>query len=203
MAIEAGAKTGIIAPDDIVAKFMEHFPDKEVVFYESDQDAEYSKTLHIDVSKLNPQVAAPYLPENTKPAEEFSDVKVDQVIIGSCTNGRIEDFVAAAKVLDSQPVHPSVRMILIPATPSIALEMIELGLMSTFISAGATIGPSTCGPCIGGHMGVLADGEVGLFTTNRNFRGRNGHTDSEVYLASPEVAAATALTGRITDPNNL
>ncbi len=203
MAIEAGAKTGIIAPDDITAEFMRKFPDKEVVFYESDRDAEYSKTFRVDGSKLKPQVAAPYLPGNTKSANEFRNVKVDQVIIGSCTNGRLEDFIAAGKVLDTNPVHPDVRMIMVPATPDIAQGLIDLGLMKKFIAAGAVVSPSTCGACIGGHMGILADGEVGLFTTNRNFRGRNGHADSQVYLASPEVAAATALTGRITDPNNL
>ncbi len=203
MAIEAGAKTGLITPDDITKKFMAQFPGKEGVFLESDPDAEYIQTVEIDLNKIEPLVAKPYLPSNIQLAKDSGDVKIDQVVIGSCTNGRIEDFRAAAKIMGNRPIHPEMRLILTPATPKIAQAMIREGLAEQFIEAGGVITPSTCGVCIGGHMGVLAEGEVGLFTTNRNFRGRNGAPGSSVYLAGPEVAAATALTGHITDPREL
>lgn len=203
MAIEAGAKTGLIAPDDITREFMSHFPGREGIYLQSDPDAEYRMIVEIDLSELKSLVAEPYLPSNTRKADELTDIAVDQVVIGSCTNGRIEDFLAAAKVLGDHPVHRDVRLILIPATPGILLTLIELGLVTQFIKAGAVIAPPTCGPCIGGHMGVLAAGEIGLFTTNRNFRGRNGHPDSKVYLSGPEVAAASAVQGYICDPRKL
>ncbi len=205
MAIEAGAKTGLIAADDVTWNFIDKVwnkpkPHRNSEQLSSDPDAEYSQVLEIDASKIEPQVAEPYLPSNTRNAGDLNLIEVDQVVIGSCTNGRIEDFRAAAKIMGNKPVHPAVRLILIPATPEIASRMIDEGLTQKFLRAGAVISPSTCGPCIGGHMGILAEDEVGLFTTNRNFRGRNGHPTSKVYLAGPEVAAATALTGRITDP---
>lgn len=218
MAIEAGAKTGLIAPDCITRDFIEaiyanpspYTPKRGRdiggeygLYLESDDDAVYSQILEVNLGDIEPQVAIPYLPSNTKPVGEVSDVVIHQVVIGSCTNGRIEDFRAAAKIMGDQQVHPDVRLIIIPATPKITETLIEEGLAMQFLKAGAVISPSTCGPCIGGHMGVLAKGEVGLFTTNRNFRGRNGHPESKVYLSGPEVAAATALTGRISDPREL
>lgn len=203
MAIEAGAKTGLIAPDEITRKHMDQFPGKEGVYLESDPDANYKQVVEIDLNDVEPLVAEPFLPSNIKKAKTCKDVKIDQVVIGSCTNGRIEDFRAAARIMGDRPVHPDMRLILTPATPQIAKAMVVEGLAERFLEAGAVITPSTCGVCIGGHMGVLGEGEIGLFTTNRNFRGRNGHVDSRVYLAGPEVAAATALTGRITDPREL
>ncbi len=203
MAIEAGAKTGLIAPDETTRAFMAQFPDIEGVYLASDADAEYVQTIEIDLAEIEPQVAVPYLPSNSKPVAEVNDVKVDQVIIGSCTNGRIEDFIAAAEIMGDNPVHAGVRLIVVPATHEILLEIVKLDLLTKFTRAGAVISPPTCGACIGGHMGVLAEGEVGLFTTNRNFRGRNGHPDSRVYLSGPQVAAATAITGQITDPREL
>ncbi|MBT3233520.1 MAG: 3-isopropylmalate dehydratase large subunit [Calditrichaeota bacterium] len=218
MAIEAGAKTGLITPDRITRDFIENIYANPTpytpkrgrdiggeygLYLESDCDAQYSQVLEVDLKDVEPQVSIPYLPSNTKPVGEVSDVAIHQVVIGSCTNGRIEDFRAAAKILGDKPVHPDVRLIMIPATPQITEALIEEGLATQFLRAGAIISPPTCGPCIGGHMGILAKGEVGLFTTNRNFRGRNGHPESQVYLAGPEVAAATALTGRISDPREL
>ncbi len=203
MAIEAGAKTGLIPPDDITREFMAQFPDKKCVYLQSDPDAEYSQVLEVDAGELEPLVAKPYLPSNVSPVTEVRGQKIDQVVIGSCTNGRLDDFRAAAKVMGDRPVHPDVRLIVIPATPRLIRALLEERLIDQFVKAGAIISPPTCGPCIGGHMGVLAEGEVGLYTTNRNFKGRNGHPDSKVYLAGPEVAAATAVSGRITDPREL
>jgi len=203
MAIEAGAKTGLIPPDDITREFMAQFPDKKCVYLQSDPDAEYSQIIEVDIDELEPLVAKPYLPSNICPVTEVKDQKVDQVVIGSCTNGRLDDFRAAAKVMGDRPVHPDVRLIVIPATPRLIRALLEERLIDRFVKAGAIISPPTCGPCIGGHMGVLAEGEVGLYTTNRNFKGRNGHPDSKVFLSGPEVAAATAVTGRITDPREL
>ncbi|MDP8238520.1 MAG: 3-isopropylmalate dehydratase large subunit [Candidatus Hatepunaea meridiana] len=203
MAIEAGAKTGLIAPDDTTRAFMKKFPDIEGVYLKSDPDAVYSQVLNVDVSGIEPLVAEPYLPSNTRSINELTGVKVNQVVIGSCTNGRLEDFRATAEIMGDNEVHPDVRLIIIPATPGIIREMLAEGLVDKFIKAGAILSPPTCGPCIGGHMGILAKDEVGLFTTNRNFRGRNGHPESKVYLAGPQVAAATALTGRITDPREV
>ena len=203
MAVEAGAKTGLIPPDDITREFMSQFPDIGGEYLQSDPDAEFSQTLDVDLEEIEPLIAVPYLPSNVRPVNEVKGVKVDQVIIGSCTNGRLEDFRAAAKILGDHPVHPDVRLIMIPNTPRLLRALLKEELIDQFVKAGAIISPPTCGACIGGHMGVLAEGEVGLFTTNRNFRGRNGHPDSKVYLSGPEVAAATALTGRITDPREL
>jgi len=203
MAIEAGAKTGLIPPDDITRAFMSQFPGREGIHLASDPDAEYSRAIEVDIDDLEPLVAEPYLPSNVKPVREVAGKKVDQVVIGSCTNGRLDDFRAAAKVMGERPVHPDVRLIVIPGTPKLMRELLKEQLIDQFVRAGAVISPPTCGPCIGGHMGVLAAGEVGLYTTNRNFKGRNGHPDSKVYLAGPEVAAATAVAGRITDPRDL
>ena len=182
---------------------MAHHPGRRGDYMQSDRDASYSKEISVDASAIEPQVALPYLPSNAKPVAELSDVRVNQVVIGSCTNGRLEDFIAAGDVMGYNRVHPDVRLIIIPATPAILQALIEMGLAKKFLKAGAVLSPPTCGPCIGGHMGVLAEGELGLFTTNRNFRGRNGHPESRVYLAGPEVAAATAVTGRITDPREI
>ena len=215
MAIEAGAKTGLMAPDEVTWEYVRKCESVKVRknsgtqalrhsgTLRSDSDAQYTRVLEVDLNGLEPQVAEPYLPSNAKPVGQLSGVKVHQVVIGSCTNGRMEDFRAAARVMGERPVHPDVRLIIIPATPEIMRGLLREGLVERFVEAGAVISPSTCGPCIGGHMGVLAAGEVGLFTTNRNFHGRNGHPDSKVYLAGPEVAAATAVAGRISDPREL
>ncbi len=200
MAIEAGGKTGIVPPDHITFKFMSQFPDIEYEAVTSDPDAEYSAEYTFDVSELKLQVAKPYLPSNAVPVDEVAGIKVDQVVLGSCTNGRLIDFQIAAEVMKGRKVHPDTRMIVIPSTPKSMLEMIENGLAAEFTRAGATIGPPTCGPCIGGHIGILAENEVGLYTTNRNFVGRNGHQTSKVYLAGPAVAGATAVAGEIAFP---
>ena len=217
MAIEAGAKTGLIQADEKTWDFMANtlkanqskadnqapkLP-REGLFLKSDDDAEYSQQLDVNIDDLEPLVAAPYLPSNAKPVGELKDVKVDQIVIGSCTNGRVDDFRAAAEVLGDNPVHHKVRLIMIPGTPGIMRQLLAEGLIEKFVKAGAILSPPTCGPCIGGHMGVLAQDEVGLFTTNRNFKGRNGHPDAKVYLCGPEVAAASALTGWITDPREI
>jgi 3-isopropylmalate/(R)-2-methylmalate dehydratase large subunit len=156
--------------------------------------------LEIDVSNIEPQISLPYLPSNVKPISQIDPIRIDQVVLGSCTNGRIEDFRAAASVLGKKRIAEHVRMIVIPTTQEIYLQMMAEGLLKQFIEAGAVISPPTCGPCIGGHMGILAENEVGLYTTNRNFKGRNGHQTSTVYLCGPYVAAASAVTGKITDP---
>jgi 3-isopropylmalate/(R)-2-methylmalate dehydratase large subunit len=202
MAIEAGAKAGIMAADENVITYLKSRTQRTHTVYLSDFDAKYKEVIEIDVSNLEPQIAFPYLPSNVKPITQVDAIKVDQVVIGSCTNGRIEDFRAAAAILHRKQVAPYVRLIAIPATQDIYLQMIQEGLLETLIGAGATISPPTCGPCIGGHMGILGENEVGLYTTNRNFKGRNGHLTSKVYLCSPVVAAASAITGRITDPRN-
>jgi len=200
MAIEAGAKGGIAEADDKVDEFLRGRVNREYVVHRSDPDAEYAHVMEIDVSNLEPQVALPYLPSNVKPISQIDSVRINQVVIGSCTNGRIEDFRIAADLLKGREVSPGVRLIVIPATQQIYLQMIDEGLLRVFVEAGAAISPPTCGPCIGGHMGVLAENEVGLYTTNRNFKGRNGHPTSLVYLSSPAVAAASSITGVITDP---
>ncbi|ETA81913.1 3-isopropylmalate dehydratase large subunit [Youngiibacter fragilis] len=202
MAIEAGAKNGIIAPDDKTIKYVEEHNHslKEFNVYYSDDDATYSQIIEIDVSALEPVVACPHLPENTKFVSEICEKYVDQVVIGSCTNGRIEDLRAAASVLKGKKIHKNVRTIIIPATQSIYTQAIKEGLVDIFIEAGAAVSTPTCGPCFGGHMGILAKGEVAVSTTNRNFVGRMGHPESEVYLSSPYVAAATAVMGKISHP---
>lgn len=171
--------------------------------YTSDDDAHYQRVIEVDVSNLEPQVALPYLPSNVRPISQVDPVQVQQVVIGSCTNGRYEDFVEAADLLRGKRIAPDVRLIVIPSTQLIYLQLMEEGILRTFIEAGGVISPPTCGPCIGGHMGILAANEVGFYTTNRNFVGRNGHPTSKVYLGSPITAAATALTGRITDPRKV
>ncbi len=202
MAIEAGAKGGIMEADETVREFVRTRTDRSYVCHRSDDDAVYEDVLEIDVSHLEPQVAFPYLPSNVKPLSEVGEISVDQVVIGSCTNGRIEDFRIAAAQLRGRAVARGVRLIVIPATQEIYLRMADEGLLTEFIHAGATISPPTCGPCIGGHMGILAENEVGLYTTNRNFKGRNGHPTSKVYLCSPAVAAASAVEGKITAPRD-
>ena len=170
---------------------------------EADADASYVREIKIELDKLVPVVAYPHLPENTHPAAEGRDIKIDQVVVGSCTNGRLEDLAQAAEVLKGRKVHPSVRCIIIPATQEIYKEAMKLGYIDTFIDAGAAVSTPTCGPCLGGYMGILAAGERAVSTTNRNFRGRMGHVDSEVYLASPYTAAASAVTGYITSPEEV
>ena len=203
MAIEAGAKTGIIEPDEITLKYLEGRAKRPYHIYKSDTDAHYEKIIEIDVSKIEPQVAFPHLPENARPISKVGDVKIDQSFIGSCTNGRIEDLRIAAKILKGYQVHSGVRLIIIPATQHIYLQALEEGLIKIFISSGAAVSTPTCGPCLGGHMGVLAAGERAVSTTNRNFVGRMGHPKSEVYLASPAVAAASAIMGKIAGPEEV
>jgi 3-isopropylmalate/(R)-2-methylmalate dehydratase large subunit len=203
MAIEAGAKNGIFPVDDLAVQYMKEHSLREYKVYEADEDAVYEETYTIDLSSLKPTVAFPHLPENTRTIDEVGDVKIDQVVIGSCTNGRIEDLRIAAKVMVGRKVAKGMRVIIFPATQKIYLQAMEEGLLATFIKAGAVVSTPTCGPCLGGHMGILAAGERAVATTNRNFVGRMGHVTSEVYLASPAVAAASAITGKITGPSEL
>lgn len=203
MAIEAGAKNGIFPVDEQTIAYMKEHSTKEYKVFEADEDAEYDEVIKIDLSTLKPTVAFPHLPENTKTVDEAGDVTIDQVVIGSCTNGRISDLREAASVLKGRKVADGIRAIVIPATQSIYMQAIEEGLVQTFIEAGAVVSTPTCGPCLGGHMGCLAKGERAVSTTNRNFVGRMGHVDSEVYLASPAVAAASAVTGYICTPEEL
>ncbi|MBQ9357994.1 MAG: 3-isopropylmalate dehydratase large subunit [Abditibacteriota bacterium] len=203
MAIEAGAKNGIVPPDGKTLEYIRGRLKRGYTLYESDPDAVYSKVVEIDVSGLEPQVSFPHLPENAKPVSEASGVAIQQAVIGSCTNGRIEDMRAAAAVLAGRHVHRDVRCIILPSTQQVVLQMIREGLMEAFIEAGCVVSTPTCGPCLGGHMGVLAKGEKAISTTNRNFVGRMGHTESEVYLASPAIAAASAVLGRIGSPEEL
>ncbi|MFR7724083.1 MAG: 3-isopropylmalate dehydratase large subunit, partial [Clostridia bacterium] len=203
MAIEAGAKNGIFAVDDITVEYQKGRVDREYKIYEADADAEYDAVYDIDLSKIKPTVSFPHLPENTKTTDECGEVKIDQVVIGSCTNGRLEDMAMAAKILKGRHVAKNVRCIVIPATQQVYLDCIKNGYMETFIEAGCAVSTPTCGPCLGGHMGILAKGERAVATTNRNFVGRMGHPESEVYLASPAVAAASAITGKISDPSEV
>lgn len=203
MAIEAGAKNGIFPVDEQTIAYMKEHSTKEYKVFEADEDAEYDEVIKIDLSTLKPTVAFPHLPENTKTVDEAGDVTIDQVVIGSCTNGRISDLREAASVLKGCKVADGIRAIVIPATQSIYMQAIEEGLVQTFIEAGAVVSTPTCGPCLGGHMGCLAKGERAVSTTNRNFVGRMGHVESEVYLASPAVAAASAVTGKISQPSDL
>ena len=200
MAIDGGAKNGIFPVDDKTIAYMKEHSDKEPVIYEADPDAEYTREITIDLSTLRPTVAYPHLPENTHPVEEAKDIAIDQVVIGSCTNGRISDLEVAAKILSGKKVKKGLRVIIIPGTQNIYLEAMNRGYLKTFVEAGAIVSTPTCGPCLGGYMGILASGEKCVSTTNRNFIGRMGAIDSEIYLASPAVAAASALTGKITDP---
>jgi len=203
MAIEAGGKTGIIVPDDITEGYVRSRAKREYRFYTSDTDAEYVEIRDYDCSKIPPTVACPHLPSNTKPAHELTDVTVDQVVIGSCTNGRLEDLREASEVIKGKKVNPNTRMIVIPATQQIYLDALREGLIEIFIEAGAVVSTPTCGPCLGGHMGILAKGERAIATTNRNFVGRMGHPGSEVYLSNPAVAAASAILGRIGTPEEV
>lgn len=203
MAIEAGAKNGIFPVDEATISYIKEHSTREYKCYEADEDAEYEKTYEIDLASLKPTVAFPHLPENTRTIDNIEDIKIDQVVIGSCTNGRIEDLRTAAKVLEGRRVAKGIRLIVFPATQKIYLQAMEEGLMATFIKAGGVVSTPTCGPCLGGHMGVLAAGERAVATTNRNFVGRMGHVESEVYLASPAVAAASAVTGKISGPEEL
>lgn len=203
MAIEAGAKNGIFPVDEKTIDYMKGRAQHEPVVFAADDDAEYERVIDIDLSTVPSTVAAPHLPENTKPVTKFADVKIDQAVIGSCTNGRIEDMRIAAKILKGRKVADGVRAIVMPATQEVELQCIREGLAEIFIEAGAIISTPTCGPCLGGHMGILAAGERAISTTNRNFVGRMGHVESEVYLSSPAVAAASAITGYITDPASL
>ena len=203
MAIEAGAKNGIFMVDDKTLEYVKEHSIKPYKVYEPDSDAVYDAVYEIDLSKLRPTVSFPHLPDNTRTVDEAGDVPVDQVVIGSCTNGRIEDLRVAAKLLSGRKVKKGVRVIVFPGTQKIYLDALKEGLITTMVEAGAVVSTPTCGPCLGGHMGILAKGERAVSTTNRNFVGRMGHTESEVYLASPAVAAASALTGRITDPDSI
>lgn len=203
MAIEAGGKNGIFPVDDKTKEYMKEHSNKEFTVYEADEDAVYDEEYTIDLSTLRPTVAFPHLPENTRTIDEAGEVIIDQVVIGSCTNGRMEDLRIAAKVMKGKHVKKGVRCIVIPATQKIYLEAMEEGLLKIFIEAGAAVSTPTCGPCLGGHMGILAKGEKAVATTNRNFVGRMGHPESEVYLASPAVAVASAIAGKIESPENV
>lgn len=203
MAIEAGAKNGIFPVDDITIQYMEGRSQRPWKVYEADDDASYVKTIEIDLSSLEPTVSYPHLPENTHLAKEGKNIKIDQVVIGSCTNGRLEDMEAAYQILHGKKVAPDVRVIIIPATMAIYKECLRRGYMESFIDAGCVVSTPTCGPCLGGYMGILAENERCVSTTNRNFVGRMGDISSEVYLASPYTAAASALTGYITDPREV
>lgn len=205
MAIECGAKNGIFPVDDVTRAYVDERKTRDYTVYEADEDAEYDEVIEIDMSALRPTVAFPHLPENTKTIDEAEQehVVIDQAVIGSCTNGRIEDMRAAAAILKGRKVSSHVRTIVIPATQHIYLQCIEEGLAKIFVEAGAIVSTPTCGPCLGGHMGILAKGERAIATTNRNFVGRMGHPESEVYLSNPAVAAASAVKGYICDPANL
>ena len=200
MAIEAGAKNGIFPVDEVTMKYLEGRSERTPKVFEADPDASYEQTVEIDLSAIVPTVACPHLPENTHPARELGNIKIDQAVIGSCTNGRMEDMETAYRILKGNHVADGVRCIIIPATMQIYRECVERGYVTAFIDAGAVVSTPTCGPCLGGYMGILAAGERCVATTNRNFVGRMGHVDSEVYLASPATAAASALTGFITEP---
>ncbi len=203
MAIEAGAKNGIFMVDEITENYMKNRVNRPYTVYVPDEDAEYDSVIQIDLSALKPTIAFPHLPENTRTIDEAGDVKIDQVVIGSCTNGRLEDMAAAAEILKGKKVARDVRCIVIPATQHIYKECIRLGYMDIFIDAGCAVSTPTCGPCLGGYMGILAEHERCVATTNRNFIGRMGHNLSEVYLANPYVAAASAVAGRIADPEEV
>ena len=203
MAIEAGGKNGIFPVDELTREYMKEHSKRPFVEYEADEDAVYDEEYTIDLSTLKSTVSFPHLPDNTRTIDEVGDVKIDQVVIGSCTNGRMDDLRIAASILEGKKVADGLRVIVIPATQKIYLQAMEEGLLKTFIQAGAIVSTPTCGPCLGGYMGVMAEGERCVSTTNRNFVGRMGHVDSEVYLASPAVAAASAITGKISGPDEV
>ena len=203
MAVEAGAKNGIFTPDSVTKEYVEGRFKREPKYYASDEDADYCEKIDINGDDVEPQVAFPHLPSNTRGVSEAGDVKVDQVVIGSCTNGRYSDLKIAAEIMKGKKVAKNVRMIVIPATPEIYKQALKNGLLEIFMESEAAVSTPTCGPCLGGHMGILASGEKALTTTNRNFVGRMGHPKSEVYLAGPAVAAATAITGKISSPEEV
>ena len=203
MAIEAGAKAGLFNIDDKTKEYMATRSNKAYSTYRSDEDAEYAKIIEYDVSKIEPQIAFPHLPSNTKPVSQVGDIKLDQVVIGSCTNGRLGDLRVAAGILRGKQIHPKLRCIIIPGSQKVYLDALREGLIESFIEAGAAVSTPTCGPCLGGHMGVLADGERCLSTTNRNFVGRMGSPKAEIYLANPAIAAASAILGRIGNPEEV
>ncbi len=203
MAIEAGGKNGIIVPDEITEQYVKARAKRAYTFYTSDSDASYVDIKEYDCSKIQPTVSCPHLPSNTRPAADLSDVTIDQVVVGSCTNGRIEDMREAAEVIKGKKVSPNTRLIVIPATQEIYLQSVKEGLAEIFVNADAVFSTPTCGPCLGGHMGILAKGERAIATTNRNFVGRMGHPESEVYLSNPAVAAASAVKGRIAIPEEV
>ena len=203
MAVEGGAKNGIVAPDDVTRAYVSGRTLREPVFLESDPDAEYEWVLNVDASRIELQVAFPHSPDNVRPVTAAGNVPLDQVFIGSCTNGRLEDLRQAASLLKGRSVAPGVRVIVLPGSREIALQAVREGIAEIFLEAGAVVGPPSCGPCLGGHLGILAEGERALGTSNRNFIGRMGHPKSEVYLAGPAVAAASAILGRIGSPDDL
>jgi 3-isopropylmalate/(R)-2-methylmalate dehydratase large subunit len=203
MAIEAGAKVGLFAVDDVTRAYVDGRAKREYCAYDADPDASYAQVVEIDAGQIEPQVAFPHLPENARPVREAGEVQIYQAIIGSCTNGRLGDLRVAAEVLRGQRVHPDVRCIVIPGSQQVYLDAVREGLVEVFVEAGAAVSTPTCGPCLGGHMGVLAAGERSVSTTNRNFRGRMGHPESEVYLAGPAVAAASAVAGKLVHPGEL
>jgi 3-isopropylmalate/(R)-2-methylmalate dehydratase large subunit len=203
MAIEAGGKSGIVAPDETTLAYVKPRASRPFKVYGSDADAKYCDVREYDVSKVESQVALPFLPENSKSISEVGEIHIDQAVIGSCTNGRMEDLRIAAQILKGSKVHRDVRLIVIPATQVIYLQALREGLVEVFIEAGGVVSTPTCGPCLGGYMGVLAEGERCISTTNRNFRKRMGHEDSEVYLSGPAVAAASAILGRIGSPEEV
>lgn len=203
MAIEAGGKNGIFPVDEKTIEYMKEHSKREYTVYTADEDAEYAARYTIDLSRVKPTVSFPHSPDNTRTIDEVGNIKIDQVVIGSCTNGRIEDMRIAAEVLKGRKVHPDVRCIIIPATQKIWKQSMQEGLFDIFVDAGAAVSTPTCGPCLGGHMGILAKGERAVSTTNRNFVGRMGHPESEVYLASPAIAAASAVAGRIASPDEI
>ena len=203
MAIEAGGKNGIFPVDEITTEYMKGRVNREYKVFEADPDAEYEQTFEIDLSSIRPTVAFPHLPENTRTIDQVGDISIDQVVIGSCTNGRLSDMAVAAEIMKGRKIHKDVRAIIIPATQQIYKDCIRLGYLDTFIDAGCVVSTPTCGPCLGGYMGILAEGERCVATTNRNFVGRMGHTKSEIYLAGPAVAAASAVLGKIAGPEQL
>ncbi|MBU0952546.1 MAG: 3-isopropylmalate dehydratase large subunit [Elusimicrobia bacterium] len=203
MAIEAGGKNGIIEPDEITLKYEKSRFKGRMELHKSDADAQYCDIVEIDVSKMDPQVALPHLPENSKSVKEVKNITIDQSVIGSCTNGHLEDLEIAAKILKGKKVHPYVRLLIFPATPAIYMQAIKKGYIETFIKAGGIVNPPTCGPCLGGHLGILTKGERCIATTNRNFVGRMGDLESEVYLSNPAVAAASAIKGKIAGPEEV
>jgi len=203
MVIEAGGKNGIISPDDTTLKYVNARTKRDYKVYQSDPDAEYAMVYEFKTKDIEPQIAFPHSPANTRNISDVGDIKIDQVVIGSCTNGRIEDLRIAASLMEGKKVHDNVRCIIIPGTQDIYLQAVHEGLVDIFVNAQAVVSTPTCGPCLGGHMGILAKGEKALATTNRNFVGRMGHPESEVYLSNPAIAAVSAIAGRIAHPSEV